>query len=121
VDDDIGEVKRMAYKQVTVYTDDLTGKELTAGAVETVLFSIDGTQYELDTDAKSAQRLRALFDRYISAGRRSDTARRAPTRRTRVAPSSTAVRIWAAANGIPVNTRGRIPGAVLERYEAAGN
>jgi hypothetical protein len=31
------------------------------------------------------------------------------------------VRKWAEANGIDVNTRGRVPTEVVERYKAAGN
>jgi hypothetical protein len=32
-----------------------------------------------------------------------------------------AIRQWAATNGIEVNSRGRIPAEVVERYRSAGN
>lgn len=110
----------MAQKQITVYIDDLTGKPLADGAAETVLFGLDGVQYELDTDARSAQRLRTVLSRYVAAGRRSSPGRTTGARRTRTADPAT-VRRWAAANGVHVSARGRIPAQVLSQFEAAGN
>jgi hypothetical protein len=34
---------------------------------------------------------------------------------------SKAVRAWAASNGVELSERGRIPGAVIEQFRAAGN
>jgi hypothetical protein len=113
----------MAQKHVTVYVDDITGKELPEGNAETVLFGLDGVQYEIDTDRKAAERLRGVLAPYVNAGRRTggSRGRNRPVGRTHVAPDSKAVRVWAAANGIQVSPRGRIPAEVVSRYRAAGN
>lgn len=113
----------MAQKHVTVYVDDITGKELPEGNAETVHFGLDGVQYEIDTDRKAAEKLRNVLAPYVTAGRRTGNGR---TRgrsagRTHVAPDSKTVRVWAAANGIRVSPRGRIPADVLAQYRAAGN
>jgi hypothetical protein len=109
-----------------IYTDDLDGSE----ASETVTFTLDGKQYELDLNEKNAAKFRQVFDRYIGAARKvgSSTGRRAgrTTAAVRTTTSTSdvdpkAVRAWAASNGIELSTRGRIPGHVVEQYRSAGN
>lgn len=111
----------MARKNVTIVIDDLTGKELTAGSAETVRFSLDGIGYELDTDSKSAEKLRASLLPFVSAGRRVSVSGAHKARQVKTAASPTAVRAWAAAHGVAVSDRGRIPAGVLSQFEAAGN
>jgi len=113
----------MAQRQVTVYVDDITGRELPEGNAETVHFGLDGVQYEIDTDRKAADKLRGVLAPYVSAGRRtgSPRSRTRPANRTHIPPDSRAVRVWAAANGIRVSPRGRIPADVITKYQAAGN
>jgi hypothetical protein len=113
----------MAQRRVTVFVDDLTGKELAPDQAETIKFSLDGVEYELDTDIKAAERIRKALSRYVTAGRRvqSRGARSRPTSRQRVAPDPRAVRAWAAANKIQLSNRGRIPAAVVAQFHAAGN
>lgn len=112
----------MAQKNVTILIDDLTGKELTDGTGETVQFGLDGTTYELDLDTKGAERLRSALTTYVAAGRRVTTSRGAARpRRARTTSDASAVRAWAASNGIQVSDRGRIPSDVLAQFEAAGN
>lgn len=68
----------------TIMIDDVTGEELVEGAGETVLFALDGINYELDVDTRTANKLRALLQRYATAGRRTPEAQR---RRRRPVPS----------------------------------
>lgn len=112
----------MARRNITVLIDDLTGRELPDGAGETVHFSLDGINYELDLESKAAQKLRSSLSPFVTAGRRvPGTGASVRARRVDTAASPTAVRAWAAANGIDVADRGRIPGSVLSQFEAAGN
>lgn len=110
----------MAQKQITVYIDDLTGKPLAEGVAETVSFGLDGVQYELDTDQKSAEKLRATLDQYVASGRRLGGPRGVASRRRKPSiADASEVRRWAVANGIEVSARGRVSAAVVAKYEAA--
>jgi len=114
----------MAHRTRTEMVDDIDGKVLGHGKGETVRFSIDGSSYEIDLSKANARRLRGLFEDYVAAGRKIANGR--TRRRTRVAAVTRthepkAVREWAAASGIAVSARGRIPAATLELYRAAGH
>lgn len=112
----------MAQRNVVVMIDDLTGKKISAGTGETVLFSLDGVSYELDVNSKGARQLRAELAPYVDAGRRISGGRaQRQTRRVKTAADPTAIRAWAASNGISVSNRGRISADVVAQYEAAGN
>ena len=107
----------MARKVQVLLEDDIDG---TAGS-ETVLFSLDGKSYEIDLSAKNADRLRESFAPWIGAGRKVSSpaaaeVRRRPARRSQ---DTADIRRWAAENGIPVSTRGRISADLRARYEAA--
>jgi len=109
----------MAQRIQTFFIDDLDGSE----AEGTVLFGLDGTQYEIDLSTDHAKELRTVLARYIEAGRRvTGTARRAG-QTGRKAPangvSNTEVRVWAKAQGLDVKERGRVPADVIARYQAA--
>ena len=108
----------MAQKIQTLYIDDLDGSE----AEGTVRFGLDGTEYEIDLNAKHAQALRNALARYVNAARRAGSSRR-PTRSGRRAPASglntTEVREWAKAQGIEVKDRGRIPAELVVKFKAA--
>jgi hypothetical protein len=108
----------MAQKTLIQLTDDVDG----TSASETVAFALDGVAYEIDLSDDNAQALRDSLERWVRHARRTRTA----TSRTPVPVATTghdpkAVRIWAAANGLQVPARGRIPGDVLAQYHAAGN
>ncbi len=110
----------MTQRTVVTLTDDVDG----GVAAETVPFAVDGQAYEIDLTAEHAGELRAAFEPYISAGRRTGGAGRGATvRAVKVATgySAPAVRAWAASNHIDIPARGRIPAAVVEQYRAAGN
>src|SRR2546430_9149112 len=65
----------MAQKVQTLFVDDLDG----SAAEGAVRFSLDGTDYEIDLNAKNAQALRDALAHYIEAARRvSGGARRQP-------------------------------------------
>jgi hypothetical protein len=108
----------MAQKVTVALEDDLTG----GPAVETVRFAFDGTDYEIDLNAKNAAAFGKQLAPYIEHARR---AGRAPGRRGgRTATSrqrSGDIRAWAKEHGLAVNERGRIPASVVEQYHAAGN
>jgi hypothetical protein len=98
--------------------DDLDGGR----ADETVTFTLDGKEFEIDLSARHAAELRDAFAPFVGAARRSSSG---PGRRNyaRVGPSSgktreenAAIREWAVSAGFPVSERGRIPSNVLEAY-----
>ena len=108
----------MAQKKIVTLIDDLDGTQ----ASETVAFSIDGTNFEIDLSAKNAAALRKALNRYTTAARKAGT--HGSTSRTRVAIPSTGhsrnaeIRAWAHSNGHAVPARGRIPQSVVAAFDA---
>lgn len=117
----------MARRIVHQLVDDLDGTVLEVGSGETVLFSLDGTAYEIDLTDENAEALRSAFAPYIAAARSvSARAGGTPLRAGRPAAQKrsgqrdyTPVRAWAAENGFTVSERGRVPASVLDAYDAA--
>jgi len=111
----------MAQKVQTLLIDDLDGGE----ADGTVRFGLDGTEYEIDLNAKHADALRKALAPYVSAARRaSGPSVRRPGRAGRKAataggPDPTAVRVWAKSQGIEVKDRGRVPAELIVKFQAA--
>ena len=109
----------MAQKVQTLFIDDLDGSE----ADGTVRFELDGTQYEIDLNAKHTQELRDALARYVTAARRIGGGARRPARGGRRAPASelstTEIREWAKAQGIDVKDRGRVPAELVVKFKAA--
>lgn len=107
--------------------DDLDGTVLDIGDGETVMFSLDGTAYEIDLTTEHAARLRAVLEPYLSAGRAltAPGARRGSSTRSGGGRSAgspaylAAVRDWARNNGFSVSDRGRVPANILAAYEAS--
>jgi hypothetical protein len=108
----------MAQKIQTLFIDDIDG-----GTAEgTVRFGLDGTEYEIDLNAKHAEELRKVLANYATHGRKvGGTTRRAPRgRRSNADAVDTAkVREWARGKGYDIKERGRVPGNVVEKYKAA--
>ena len=112
----------MAQKTTVVLVDDLDG----GSADETVSFSLDGVEYEIDLSADNAAALRDTLGVYVGSARRvggrakprSRAARQAATSGGS-APDSASVRAWAREEGLQVSDRGRVPADILRRYEAA--
>lgn len=114
----------MAQKVNVVLVDDLDDSE----ASETVSFSLDGTDYEIDLNDGHAAQLRDAFAPYVGAARRANrggaTARRSPRPGRPAAAGSDrervqAIREWARGNGHTVSERGRLSAEVLAAYEAS--
>jgi hypothetical protein len=113
----------MARKVQVILSDDL---DENLPADETVSFSLDGTNYEIDLAEKNAKELRDAFARYIGAARKVGRGTRAPgggrgrgTGGRMDREQAGAIRDWARKNGHNVSDRGRIPASVVEAYEAA--
>jgi Lsr2 len=109
----------MAQKIQTFFIDDLDGSE----AEGTVLFGLDGTQYEIDLSTGHAKELWTALARYIEAGRRVTGTTRRASQSGRKAPangiSNTEVRAWAKTHGLEIKERGRVSADILAQYRAA--
>lgn len=117
----------MAKQIITSLIDDLDGSP----AEDTVSFALDGNAYTIDLNNKNALKLREFLDPYIQAGTRAGRVPGVPQLQRqrpqvqRVSPTveekqrNTAIREWANNNGYDVSDRGRIPGPVVEAYNAS--
>lgn len=108
-------------------------------ADETMLFSIDGIDYEIDLNEANAAEVREMFARLTSAGRRIGTVKhpRGQARPHAPKPAVPAplngktgaerkeellrIRQWAATNGVAVPDRGRMPGRIVQAFNEANN
>ena len=112
----------MAQKITTLFIDDIDG-----GAAEgTVRFALDGTEYEIDLNAKHSEELRSALGRYVSHARKvgggARRGGRAAGRAGRGAGSAlntTEIRNWARENGYDIKDRGRVPADLVAKYQAA--
>jgi hypothetical protein len=106
----------LARKIITSLVDDIDGSE----AAETLSFSLDGKQYEIDLSAENATKLREDFESWAKSARRVGKASTTTRRASRGGRADlNAVREWARANGHKVSDRGRVPATILEAYEQA--
>jgi hypothetical protein len=120
----------MAQRTIVQLTDDLDGKPIPQGKGETIRFSLDRTDYEIDLADRNAKALRETFAKYVSAARRAGTGTRS-TSRARAGRGGTgasgdgrgydakAVRAWAESQGIQVRQRGRVPADLVAKFQAA--
>lgn len=105
----------MARRIQVVIDDDLTGGD----ADETVTFGLDGVTYEIDLNAKNADKLRECLQPFVAGGRKVvGGKRRSPAAKPGTSRAGE-IRAWAQANGIPVSARGRVGADVVAKYEAA--
>ncbi|MFF0017981.1 Lsr2 family protein [Streptomyces sp. NPDC005374] len=108
----------MVQRTVTVYTDDLTGTE--GEGIATHTFSLDGVSYEVDLNPDSYQKLLDALGPFVQVGRKTGVgSRRGGGKKAVAGPDAVKVREWALSQGIEVNSRGRVPRDVVEKYEAA--
>ena len=110
----------MAQKVTIVLIDDIDGGD----AAETIQFSLDGTNYEIDLNDDNATKLRDALAPFVGHARKvtSGPARRGGGRRPAArtdGPSAKDIRAWAADNGFEVSERGRVPEEIRQAYEAA--
>ena len=116
----------MAQRTIVQLTDDLDGKPISEGKGETIRFSLDRQDYEIDLAEKNAKGLRNDLSKYVSAARRASGGRSAGGRgRGRSGSGSgrdydpKAVRAWAESQGIQVSQRGRVPADLVAQFQAA--
>jgi hypothetical protein len=100
--------------------DDIDGGE----ADETLTFSLDGTTYEIDLSTANAETLRGSLAQFVGSARRSARVHVVTSNRIRTngpvkadRAQNQAIRDWAKRNGVELSDRGRIPQAIVERYE----
>ena len=111
----------MAKQIIHKLVDDLDGGD----ADETVKFSLDGVQYEIDLSSKNAAKLRDLFAPYVAAGTKVGrggvvVGGRAARGRGATADreQNKAIRAWAKKEGKEISDRGRIPQEIVDEYHA---
>jgi hypothetical protein len=112
----------VAQKIQTLFIDDIDG-----GAAEgTVRFALDGTDYEIDLNARHSEELRSALGRYVSHARKvGGGARRAgrtagrASRGVSSALNTTEIRNWAREQGYDIKDRGRVPADLVAKYQAA--
>jgi hypothetical protein len=110
--------------------DDLDG----SGGAETLRYTVDGVEYEIDLSEKNAQKFRATLEEYTNASRRVEAAPRAPVSITRASSTRrrsssgegggtrsdlAEIRKWAQENGHQVAERGRIKKEIIDAYDEA--
>lgn len=105
----------MAQKIVIELIDDLDG----SAATQTLTFSLDGVDYEIDLSEENAGELRSSLEKFTGTARRIGGRKRSVAEVRSTGPSSKDIRAWALAEGLEVNARGRLNAAVVEQFLAA--
>jgi hypothetical protein len=124
----------MAQRTIVQLTDDLDGKLIPDGKGETVRFSVDRQDYEIDLTDKNAKALRDTIGKYVAAARRTGggsrrtSGRGASSGRSRNGQARKettrdydpkAVRAWAESQGLQVSQRGRVPADLIAKFAEA--
>ena len=111
----------MVQRVQIILEDDVSGGE----ATETVEFSLDGVNYEIDLNDENAAKLRNDLAGWIADARRAG-GRRQTRRRAGGGGSSSGkseelarMREWGRANGFKVSSRGRLSQELQDAYAAA--
>jgi hypothetical protein len=118
----------MARQIYTQLIDDLDDKEIPDGSGESITFSVNGIDYEIDLNDKNAKEFHRKLDYYIGystkiggrQGRKTSAGGKSVTTAPkRDATQTRAIREWAVGQGYEVSARGRIPAAIEEAFDAA--
>ena len=104
----------MAQRVQIILEDDYDG----GTADETVTFSLDGAEYEIDLSSKNASGLREALAPWVAHARKIGGRRKRSTKATG-SSSTSDIRAWAQAQGLDVSSRGRVSAEVREAYEKA--
>ncbi|MBB4904733.1 histone-like nucleoid-structuring protein Lsr2 [Actinophytocola algeriensis] len=113
----------MAQRTILELVDDLDGGK----ADETVTFALDGVEFEIDLSADNAAQLRDTLAEFVGHGRRVGGRKQRGASAPKATngngkPDTQAVREWARSQGEQVAERGRVPQALVMRFqEAHGN
>ena len=109
----------MAQKIQIILEDDIDGGE----ASETILFGLDGVEYEIDLSDENAAQMRDALASWVGRARRTGGRRKQGSASTGSVRGKRddldAVRAWARENGYQVSDRGRVAGDVLKAYDDA--
>jgi hypothetical protein len=106
----------LARKTTVTLEDDLDGST----ATKTIRFGFGGVEYEIDLNDENAAEMTHWPENYIAHGRRVHGSKRTPKNGYASKADPKAVREWAAAQGIEISSRGRIPHDIQERYIFVG-
>jgi uncharacterized membrane protein len=107
-----------------VLVDDLDGSE----GAETITYTINGQDYEIDLSEDNAEKFHDALEPYIQNSRevrrQAETARRRDGRRRNSGGGSSRndisqIRAWAESQGMDVNARGRVKKEILDAYDEA--
>lgn len=115
----------MAQRVQVILEDDLDGSE----ADETVIFGLDGAEYEIDLSTANAQGLRDALASWVAVARRTGGRRKRagqtgtarPVQSGSSGTSTGDIRTWAQENGFEVSSRGRVSAEIRDAYEKAHN
>jgi len=106
--------------QRLILIDDLDESE----GAETITYTVNGQDYEIDLSEENAQRFYDVLGPYIEKSRRVQRQAAPPSRRGDRRRSSGSerddipqIRAWADANGFEVSGRGRIRKDVIDAYD----
>src|SRR4051794_23489053 len=115
--------KPMAQKVMLI--DDLDGSE----GAETITYSVDGQEYEIDLSEKNAEKFRSTMKGYIDVSRsveRRQVMTLASARSSRRQSSGGSgrddipqIRAWAESQGMDVSARGRVKKEIIDAYDQA--
>ena len=111
----------MAQQTILELVDDLDG----GPAMETVAFALDGVEFAIDLSAANAARLRDTLAEYVGHARRTGGRKSRGRAATNAngngngKPDTQAVREWARSQGETVADRGRVPQALVMRFQEA--
>jgi hypothetical protein len=111
--------------QRVVLTDDLDGTE----AAQTITYTIDGQEYEIDLSEENVQRFHDALEPFVSKSREverqplpSRRSSRGDGRRRSGAsgrPDIAQIRDWAMGRSMDVSRRGRIKKEIIDAYDQA--
>lgn len=100
----------MAQKTIVELIDDLDGSE----ASQSLWFSLDGVDCEIDLSDQNAAELRSSRTKFAEKGRRTGGRKRPVTEARTTHLSSEQVRAWALAEGLEVIPRGRVQASIID-------
>lgn len=107
-------------RKVTVTLSDDINPELEAD--ESIAFSFEGVEYEIDLSTKNADKFRKAITPYLDAAQRVGGRKKRTSANTRTSidrEQTQAIRAWAKASGYEISDRGRIPQTIVDAYNEA--
>lgn len=105
----------VARKTIVELIDDIDGSK----AVDTINFSLQGVNYEIDLSEENVDKLHREFGLWIASARRVGGRARRSSGAPTTAKETAKIREWARENGYRVSDRGRIAADIREAYHEA--